>query len=522
MHDQRPGLSRRRFGTLALGGAPLLLEGGRLLAQPAMPRGVGPVVATNYRDGLPRATPEAQGVASDAVLAFIDDVDRAGLELHGLMLMRHGHVVAEGHWWPYRADRIHITHSLTKSVTATAVGLAIAEGRFGLDDKVVSFFPDFVPADASANMRAMTVRDLLTMRTGHDHETSGSLWRPIATSWVAEFFKIAVTYRPGTRFVYTSAASYMLSAIISKATGQPMADYLQTRLFAPLGIDRWHWDTSPGNISPGGNGLSWNTAATLKLCALHAAGGRWNGRQLLPETWVREATRKQTDNGENSYGYGYQWWLGPGRAYYALGLFTQLGIVFPDHGASLAISGAIDGSDKLLPLIWKQFPAAFGAARPRSAAAARMTRREASLRLPLPALNAAPQVRDFSRRYLIAPNDQGVKWLSFDLANGVCDYRMADANGEHRIVAGMTDYLEQDTSMTGNRLHHEYRPPAMRVVAGARWLAPGKLEMTWQFVESAFRDTVLCSFEGDAVTVDRSVNLNSKETRLPLLSGHAV
>lgn len=523
--DVATGWSRRQVGSLLLGGTGWLLTAGgaRALAPGQLPPGIGPVLEdVGYRDGLPRSTPEAQGVSSPAVLAFLDEVARAGLELHSVMLMRHGHVVAEGWWRPYRADRIHITHSLTKSVTASAVGLAIAEGRFGPDDRVASFFPDFVPADASANLRAMTARDLLTMRTGHDHETSGSVWRPIKTSWIAEFFKIPVPRQPGTSFVYTSAASFMLSAIISRTTGQAMADYLRPRLFAPLGIDRWTWDTSPGGISPGGNGLSWNTSASLKLGALHSASGRWNGHQLLPADWVREATGAQVDQAEDGHGYGYQWWIGPNRAYFALGLFTQLSIVFPDHDATLAVFGAIKQSEQLLPLIWKHFPAAFGAASPAGRGARDLKTREAGLHL-LPPLRGARRNdtlhRVTGRRFTVAPNDQGVTSIAFDDLGTACGFRMTDANGDHRVVAGFDRYLEGDTSVTGNRLHHEYRPPTMRVVAGARWLAPDRLEMTWQFVESAFRDTVICRFDGDTVTLDRNVNLNSAETRLPTLTG---
>lgn len=483
------------------------------------PPGVGPVVFPAYRDGLPRSTPEKQGVRSEAILAFLDEVARAGLELHSFMLMRHGHVIAEAWWWPYSAGRVHMTHSLTKSVTAAAVGLAIDEGHFGLDDKVADFFPEYVPEDANDYLRAMTVRDLLTMRTGHDRETSGSVWRPIKTSWVAEFFKIPVVHPPGTHFQYTSAASYMLSAIITETTNQSMAEYLRPRLFAPLGIDRWEWDTSPGGISPGGNGLSWNTSASLKFAALHAQLGMWQGRRVLSKSWVRAATSKQTEGDEDG-AYGYQWWMGPGSSYYALGLFTQMAIVFPEHDATLALFAAIDGSKKLKPILWKHFPAAFGsgALRPSPAAHELRLRNDRFRVLPPLRPSSSPLSKEISgKKLIVQPNDQAVQWISFEFTDETCTYTMSEDGGEHRITAGFREYLEQDTSMTGHRLHHEYRPPSQRVVAGARWTAPDRLEMTWQFVETAFRDTVVCTFEGSEVRIDRSVNLNSAETKLPTL-----
>lgn len=529
MHDadvRTDGLTRRQLGVVALGGV-VISTGSSVLAQAPNRAGyglgaVGPVLpALASGDGLPRRTPEQEGVSSAAILAFLDDVAKADLELHSFMLARRGSVIAEGHWWPYAPDRIHITHSLTKSVTACAVAIALGEKRFALDDKVVSFFPEHEPADASANLRAMTVRHLLSMTTGHDKETSGSAWRPIKTSWIAEFMKIPVVHTPGSKFVYTSASSYMLSAIVTKTTGQPMAEYLRPRLFRPLGIEDFEWDLGPEAINPGGNGLSWKTADSLKLGMLHAQGGRWQGRQILPAAFVAAATRKQVPDGK----YGYHWWMGEGSAYYALGLFTQLSIVFPEQETTLAVFGAIDGSSKLLPTIWKHFPAALGP-RPiaQSAATVALKRRAADLRLlpPLAATTSPIAARGSRRRFVAAPNDQGVGGFLFDFAPDRVRFALRDERGEHWITAGLSQWLEQSTSMTGNRLHHEYQPPAMRVIAGARWEDARTLKMTWQFVETAFRDTVLCRFDGDTVTLDRSVNLNSRETKLPTLTGRLI
>ncbi len=201
--------------------------------------------ARDAGDGLPRSQPELQGVRSTSILAFLADLEQLGVELHSFMLSRNGSVIAEGWWWPYQPQRMHMTHSLTKSVMVSGVGIAIDEGRFSLDDKVVSFFPEHLPPDPDPNLLAMTVRDLLTMRTGQDHETSGSVWRPLKSSWIAEFMKIPVVYPPGTKWVYTSAASYMLSAIVTKTTGQKLADYLRPRMLEPMGIRDFQWDVTP-------------------------------------------------------------------------------------------------------------------------------------------------------------------------------------------------------------------------------------------------------------------------------------
>lgn len=511
------GLSRRDLASFALGGlaAPAILA----TTAGAQPGAAVPTPSADPGDGLPRGRPEDAGLDPRVVQAFLDEVSAAGLELHSFMLSRGGRVISEGWWWPYAPALPHMMHSLTKSVTACAVGLALQEGRFSLSDKVVSFYPEHLPPVVSDNLAAMTVRDLLTMRTGQAIETSGAEWRPLKTSWIAEFYKIPVVYRPGTRFVYTSAASYMLSAIITRTTGQRMRDYLQPRLFAPLGITDVNWDVGPEDINPGGNGLSWRTADITKLCMLHAQNGRWGGRQLLPPAWVAAATRREDGDSD----YGYQWWIGPGDAYYALGLFCQIGIVFPRHDAVLALTSAINGSEHVLPIVWKHFPSAFAAAPiPRDEAAWRaLSRRTAGLDLlaPLPVTASPVQARVSGRPYAIAANDDGVTAVRFDFEDGRCVFTQVDARGAHQIAAGLGRWIEGATTMTGAKLHHEYEPDSMPVVAGAVWTDPNTLRMTWQFVESAFRDTVICRFDGDAMTLDRSVNVNSAALSLPTLRG---
>ena len=180
-------------------------------------------------------------------------------------------------------------HSLTKSFTATAIGLAVAEGRFALDDTVVSFFPEITAP--GPHLAAMTIRHLLTMSTGHATGIGGDVWRQIRTSWTDAFFKAPVPEPPGARMVYSSASSYMLSAILQRTTGERLHAYLATRLLEPLGIEGESWDVCPNGINPGGNGLSCRTEDMLKLAVLHLQRGRWDGRQILPEAWVSEALR---------------------------------------------------------------------------------------------------------------------------------------------------------------------------------------------------------------------------------------
>lgn len=488
-------------------------------ASAAMPAWLGGCAGVPIQQSsqLLRGVPAEYGVDARAVLTFLDEASASGLELHSIMLYRHGHVVTEGWWWPYRDDRRHMMHSLTKSVTACAVGWAIEEGRFALGDRVVDFFADELPPKMDPRVRRMTVRDLLTMQTGHGVGVSGSVWRQIRTSWITEFFKLPIVHEPGTTFVYNSAASFMLSALVTKCSGQTARDYLTSRFFQPLGIDDLSWDLSPGGINPGGNGLSWSTQDSLKLGIVHLQGGRWQGRQVLPSQWVEDATRAQIPGGF----YGYQWWVSPAvPSFYAWGLFGQFSFVFPEHDAVLAITAGTQG-DKLPPLVWKYFPRAFDAARVDITADSLLATRCAQLRLLMPLVpGASPRASRISgRTFTMEPNEDGVVQVRLKFTDQHCLFYLRDDRGEHCVIAGMQDWFESDTTMTGAKLHHEYEPRSMRVVAGGRWRDEHTFDMTWQFVETAFQDRMVCTFGDDTLRLDRSVNVNSAATSRPTLRG---
>src|SRR5262245_36761181 len=243
---------------------------------------------------FPRATPESQGVSSGAVLALIEALERVDA-MNSFMLVRHGHVIAEGWWAPYTAQDNHELYSLSKSFTSTAVGMAVAEGRLSIDDEVLKFFPDDTPAAPGANLKAMRVRDLLTMSTGNQDEVPTAADRISAKAFLTN----AVPHKPGTHFKYNTPATFMLSAIVQKQTGQTVLDYLRPRLFEPLGITQPNWNTNWQGISLGGYGLSVRTEDIARFGQLYLQKGKWNGKQLIAKDWVEMATSKQVSNGSN-------------------------------------------------------------------------------------------------------------------------------------------------------------------------------------------------------------------------------
>ena len=222
---------------------------------------IAPRLGAQSGEALPRSTPERQGISSATILAFVEQADSEIDAMHSFMLVRHGYVVAEGWWNPYDATTPHMLYSLSKSFTATAVGLAIAEGQLSLDDEVLKFFPADSPEQPSDNLRSMRVRDLLRMNAGH--QTEAELWpwwdQPTTATtderWTKTFLAHPVPLKPGTHFLYNSPATYMLSAIVQKVTGMTVLEYLRPRLFEPLGIENPIWLPSPQGITVGAVGL---------------------------------------------------------------------------------------------------------------------------------------------------------------------------------------------------------------------------------------------------------------------------
>ena len=367
---------------------------------------------------LPRSTPERQGIPSAALLATVEALDRMD-QVHSLMVVRHGHVVAEGWWGPYDAETPHELFSLSKSFTSTAVGLAVAEGLLRVDDPVLQHFADDAPPSPGPNLRAMRIRDLLTMSTGHQDES------PVAPASVSarSFLAHPVPHKPGTHFKYNTPATFLQSALVQKVTGTNTAEYLRPRLFEPLGITGARWDTNFQGISLGGYGLRLRTEDIAKFGQLYLRRGIWEGKRWIPEAWVREATSRQVSNGSNpdsdwEQGYGYQFWRCRHGAYRGDGAFGQFCVVLPDQDAVIAVTAGVGDMPGLLNRLWETLLPAFhkGPLKADAAARERLERRLLGLRVPTPSGGAtAPAAASvLGKTYRFAHNDGGLESLSLD------------------------------------------------------------------------------------------------------------
>ncbi|MDF2961035.1 MAG: beta-lactamase [Paenibacillus sp.] len=311
----------------------------------------------NHGKSLPRAKPEEQEVSSSGIQAFIRSADASGLELHSFMLLRHGIVLAEKWWPPFEPEQPHMLHSISKSFTSTAVGLAVAEGRMSIEDQVTTFFPDELTPEIKQNMGTLQIRHLLTMSTGHVQDPTALMRNHAAGNWIKGFLEIPIEKPPGTYFVYNSGASYILAAILHKVTGQSLLEYLQPRIFEPLGIEGVLWDTCPRGINCGGWGMSIRTEDMAKFGQLYLQKGKWNGQYLLPQEWVEAATRfhisTEGEQGiDKQQGYGYQFYLCR-YGYTARGAHGQFVIVLPEKDAVIAITSDVKNMQDVLDLVWE-------------------------------------------------------------------------------------------------------------------------------------------------------------------------
>lgn len=315
---------------------------------------------------IERAVPDE--ALSAAMEKYLQSAKDKKLNIQSVMVLQHGKVLYEKWLNGGEPQTPHVLNSVSKTFTSAAVGLAIGEGLLSLDDKIISFFPDDLPDSPSENLKKVTVRNLLTMNSGHDSEPKRG---KDGESWAKSFLAWPIEHEPGTYYCYNSLGTYMLSAIVQKVTGQKVVDYLQPRLFDPLGVEAPRWEESPQGINCGGWGLYLKTEDLAKMGQLLLQGGKWNGKQILPAEYVAEATRAQVpcqpswiradkiaesgltpENSDWVLGYGYQVWRCRHNAYRADGAGGQYIIVIPDKDAVVVNTASLQDMQAELNLVW--------------------------------------------------------------------------------------------------------------------------------------------------------------------------
>ena len=480
---------------------------------------------------LSRSNPEVEGVSSEGINNFIEAVSKSKHELHSFMILRHGKVVSEGWWNPYRNDLKHTLYSCSKSFTATAIGFAVSERKLTVNDKVISFFPEDLPDQISPNLAELKIKDLLSMSVGHEKEPSNII--STSDNWVKEFLNTPIKYQPGTKFLYNSPATYMLSAIVQKVTGQRVIDYLKPRLFDPLGISGIDWEIDPKGINTGGWGLRLKTEDMAKFGQLFLQKGKWNGKQILPASWVEEAstmkilqdpnaTQSRKDSSDWLQGYCYQMWRCRNNGYRADGANGQFIIVLPDKDAVIAITAEAPDMQGEINLIWKHLLPAFEDKKLPSNPKLMASLKEKASSLYLPTLSrnvhSAMESNISGKNYSMITGEKTFEGASFEFKNNICYLSLKTDSVTHRIPFGFGKWELSETTKFGPYLVARAKAnrvglPIFKVAGSYGWKDEKTLEMTLRYIESPHTETITCTFEDEKVSVDFQNIFNKNQKR---------
>lgn len=315
---------------------------------------------------LERAKPEELGISTKGIKGFIDEINEKGINMHAFTIIKHGKIASQCFWKPYSAEHPHILYSVSKSFTSTAIGIARGEGLLDLDDRVCDYFPEYKEAiNSNKRNKELTIRSLLTMNSGKHC----SIFNPRNhTDWIEDYFKAPFTEKPNTLYSYVSENTFMCSAIIKKVTGKSCLDYLNEKLFAPLGIEKPFWEHDGKDNSSGGWGLYLKNEDLAKAMLPYLYGGKWiDGTQLIPEDWTKMATTKQVfsygdghfydGKCDNVNGYGFQFWINPDRSTFRCeGLYGQRCMFFPQYDSLVSINCGQSQDYEMMEIFWKYFP----------------------------------------------------------------------------------------------------------------------------------------------------------------------
>ncbi len=462
---------------------------------------------TMIQQRLPRSTPEAEGLPSSAAEAFargLDGLTRQGTRVHGYLLLRHGKVISEGYWSPHPADAPHQLFSLSKSFVSSAIGIAQGEGLLSIDDRLVDFFPERLTPKVTERMRRVTLRHLLTMSSGH---ASCALGRyragDVGHDWIGGFLEDELPYEPGTKFVYNSGATFVLSAGIQKVTGQPVSQYLRPRLFDPLGFGEVAWDRNPDGIEVGGWGMWTSVEEIAAFAQLWLQGGMWNGQQLIPRDYVAMASHKQIENAaipwggppDWNQGYGFQFWMCRYNLFRGDGYAGQVALMMPEYDIAVAMTA---GSVDIQAMLDVAYRSLMNAVKHRPLpedkdALASLRAFESSLRHEL-APPAGPKVGVAAASYRMEENPLGLRQVSIAPAGGGegVELMLEFADRTATLQAGFHADTSRRTSLV-------YREPVEHV-ARAGWVSEQELVVNTLPVGTPSWFTLNLTFDGDRLT----------------------
>ena len=492
------------------------------------------------RNGIKRVTPESIGIKSSVFLNLIEALDNTA-EMHGLMVMRHGKVCLECWWAPYAPGIRHGCQSLTKLYTATAIGIAINEGLLELDHNLIDIMTEFMPESPSENLKKLRVRDILCMGCGMDEMPV------IDEAWIKSFFAMPINHEPGSSFMYNTAATSILVAIIKKLTGLGIHEYLIPRLYQKIGINYLNhkWIYMPDKLEMGGAGLFSTTEDNLRLAQLYLQKGVWEGERILTEEFVEHASIKQIDtknyrhNGmdaiDHLLGYGFQTWMcQPKGVYRGDGAFGQFAIIFPEQDMTISINSTVPLNDpemqKPLDAIYKHLlPYLHKNGLPEDSKSYSSLQKKISclsLQKPDYKLLANTAYKISGEKYVIEEGlftlyeDQvsfefaekiisnGINWFSFNFKNNLCFLTYFENGKEETVEVGI------DGSRRFNRIYNNETPISDIYLNGV-WESENVWILYARWIETCYEKRIIFKFNDHKVEIESYINVYIGEYEEP-------
>lgn len=488
-------------------------------------------INNKHSDGLLRSTPETEGIRSEGILNFLESVEKDSIELHSFMLLRNGKVVTEGYWNPFRADTYQIMYSVSKTYTSTAIGFAVAENRIALNDKVISFFPEYDTPEVDSYTKELTIRNLLTMTAGKEPYEN---FRLRDSNWTKAFFNVDRDQETKDKFDYNSYATFMLSAVLQKVTGETVLEYLKPRLLDPLGIQNITSEQSPTGIDCGGWGMHVKTSDMAKLGQLYLQKGKWNGKQLLPANWIEEASKLQVETGGNltnkqkessdwAHGYGYCMWVCRNNAYRADGAFGQLIIIMPEQEAVVAITAKTHDMQKELQLVWDHILPAItkGKLRDNKEVHNKLSEKLESLKIKTLQPEEKNSSKNITKTYTLANNTLDYQSIRIKLKDGTCDFTIRTNTATHNFRSSTDQWHLNKTDKNSPYFTAKYRNPIglqnTSVAGNYTWEKENILHIKLLHTDDSSHENYRIVFENNKIALFISDSENPNKTPLRIV-----
>lgn len=474
---------------------------------------------------LEYSNPEKEGISSEFLINFLNEAEKTGSEIHGILFIVHGKVIFEAYNAPYAKEIPHIMHSFTKCLTNMALGLAYSNGLIDLDAPILRYLPEYAQG-ANEYLRTVTVKNLLTMRSGQQRSIGGNEWRPLKSSWLDSYFQVPFTEEPGKIYRYSSGNSYVLSAIVQRVTGKTCKEYLRENITEAIGMSDFTWMLSPEGICSGGNEVSLTVEDMARIGLLYLNGGKWEGKQLLSETWIRRSLGYIDQVGARPDGIEYNYhWEHREDLLASMGMFGQACIVVPEMDMVVAMTTA-DDKNIFCKILQQQVISPWKLQQQMEKVPCKdmqmwevLHRKGMCMTLEGKHTSKELRIPPVWKKYEFIPVQEvdGITEIVLTFSEKEIIFAMKDGRGYHEVKAGLNCWIHGMTSMTGGYLHHQYEMDRIRISACAYWESEHTLMMEWRYPEMAFFDHVRIEWSMEKITMKRWVNMNSQDTERPLL-----